>query len=118
MAVRFNILNNSAARDKYIQGVKLLKKEIPGPTTTSLGIAGPSQQVSTYDLFVVWHHLAMSTFTPPSQGDRNAAHRGPVFLPWHRFMLLQTKDIRRLGSRLYGRKRKSGGDRPIRIQRR
>ena len=89
MAVRFNILNNSAARDKYIQGVKLLKKEIPGPTTTSLGIAGPSQQVSTYDLFVVWHHLAMSTFTPPSQGDRNAAHRGPVFLPWHRFMLLQ-----------------------------
>jgi tyrosinase len=26
--------------------------------------------------------------TPPGQGDRNAAHRGPVFLPWHRFMLI------------------------------
>ena len=43
MAVRFNILNNSAARDKYIQGVKLLKKEIPGPTTTSLSATvGPA----------------------------------------------------------------------------
>jgi tyrosinase len=89
MAVRSNILNSTAARDKYIQGVKLLKKEFTGPTTASLGIAGPSQQVSTYDLFVVWHHLAMNTLTPPTQNDRNAAHRGPVFLPWHRFMLLQ-----------------------------
>jgi tyrosinase len=53
MAVRSNILNSTAARDKYIQGVKLLKKEFTGPTTASLGIAGPSQQVSTYDLFVV-----------------------------------------------------------------
>ncbi len=89
MAVRSNILTNAAARTSYIQGVKLLKKEFAGPTTKSLGIPGPSQSVSTYDLFVVWHHLAMTTFTPPTQGDRNAAHRGPVFLPWHRFMLLQ-----------------------------
>jgi tyrosinase len=44
--------------------------------------------VSTYDLFVWWHHRAMDTFTPPTQGDRNAAHRGPVFLPWHRLMLV------------------------------
>ena len=42
-----------------------------------------------HDLFVVWHNVAMMTFTPPSQVDRNAAHKGPVFLPWHRFMLLQ-----------------------------
>ena len=89
MVVRSSILTNTSARDKYTQGVKLLKKEFTGPTTSSLGIPGPSQQVSTYDLFVVWHHLAMTTFTPPTQGDRNAAHRGPVFLPWHRFMLLQ-----------------------------
>ena len=26
--------------------------------------------------------------TPPTQNDRNAAHSGPVFLPWHRLMLL------------------------------
>jgi tyrosinase len=89
MAVRVNILNNAQARDKFIQGLKLLKQEFSGPTTANLGIAGPSRQVSTYDLFVIWHHVAMTTFTPPTQSDRNAAHRGPVFLPWHRFMLLQ-----------------------------
>jgi tyrosinase len=88
-AIRENILVSATARDKYIRGVKLLKNEFPGPTTSSLGIGGPSQPVSTYDLFVVWHHGAMTTFTPPTQSDRNAAHRGPVFLPWHRFMLLQ-----------------------------
>jgi tyrosinase len=89
MSIRSNILTNATARDKYIQGVKLLKNEFPGPTTIDLGIAGPSQKVSTYDLFVVWHNVSMMTFTPPSQVDRNAAHKGPVFLPWHRFMLLQ-----------------------------
>lgn len=89
MAIRENILTSATARDKYIQGVKLLKNEFPGPTTSDLGISGTSQPVSTYDLFVVWHHVAMTTFTPSTQSDRNAAHRGPVFLPWHRFMLLQ-----------------------------
>ncbi len=87
-AVRVNILIDDTARDQYIQGVKLLKGEFLGATTQDLGITGPAIQVSTYDLFVAWHHLAMFTFTPPSEGDRNAAHRGPVFLPWHRFMLI------------------------------
>ncbi len=86
---RPNILTNAVARRQYVQGVNLLKQEFTGPTTASLGIAGPSRPVSTYDLFVVWHHTAMNTLTPPTQGDRNAAHRGPVFLPWHRFMLRQ-----------------------------
>lgn len=86
---RANILTNTVARQQYTQGVTLLKNEFTGPTTSSLGIAGPSRQVSTYDLFVVWHHTAMLTMTPPTQGDRNAAHRGPVFCPWHRFMLHQ-----------------------------
>lgn len=89
MAIRANILADTNARDKYIEGVKLLKAEFPGTTTADLNISGPSTEVSTYDLFVVWHHVAMMTFTPPNQSDRNAAHRGPVFLPWHRFMLLQ-----------------------------
>lgn len=90
MAVtRRNILTNAGVRAQYARGVNLLKREFTGPTTSSLGIPGPSRQVSTYDLFVVWHHTAMSTMTPPSQGDRNAAHRGPVFFPWHRFMLIQ-----------------------------
>ncbi len=90
--VRRNILGpgavNIQARDQYIQGVKLLKQEFLGPTTQDLGVIGPVVQVSTYDLFVVWHHVAMFRFTPPSQSDRNSAHRGPVFLPWHRHMLI------------------------------
>jgi tyrosinase len=88
-AVRRNIVTNAAARQKFVQGVKALKAESSGRTTTSLGIPGPAKQLSTYDLFVVWHHRAMNAFTPPTQSDRNAAHRGPVFLPWHRYMLIQ-----------------------------
>src|SRR3954467_1668113 len=86
---RSNVVTNTAARTKYVNGIKLLKAESTGPTTVSLGIPGPSAKVSTYDLFIVWHHVAMSTFTPSTQGDRNAAHGGPAFLPWHRFMLRQ-----------------------------
>jgi hypothetical protein len=45
--------------------------------------------VRAYDLFVIWHHKTMKTPVPPDgdSGTRNAAHRGPVFLPWHRLML-------------------------------
>jgi tyrosinase len=85
--VRRNISTNPAARDAFVNGVIALKGEFLGTTTADLGLAGPAVPVSTYDLFTVWHHLAMARMTPPSQGDRNAAHSGPVFLPWHRFML-------------------------------
>lgn len=86
-AVRRSI-TTPTTRDAFVQGVLALKAERLGPTSTQLGIPGPSSPVSTWDLFVVWHHRAMMTMTPPTQGDRNAAHSGPVFLPWHRFMLL------------------------------
>jgi len=88
---RPNILKNAAALKKYCDGVNKLKNEFTGPTTKDLGIDGPAQQVSTYDLFVVWHVNAMMTPTP-ARGNpegRNAAHRGPVFPAWHRFMLRQ-----------------------------
>jgi hypothetical protein len=62
--VRSNILDDATARQKYIQGVKLLKQEFLGPTTSDLGLDGPASPVSTYDLFVVWHHVAMNTLTP------------------------------------------------------
>jgi tyrosinase len=86
--VRRNIVTDTAARKTFVDGVHALKREFLGTTTADLGIAGPAQQVSTYDLFIVWHHLAMGRLTPPSQGDRNAAHSGPAFLPWHRLMLI------------------------------
>ena len=87
-ATRRNVATDATARAAFVEGVRLLKQEQLGPTTSDLGIAGPATPVSTYDLFVAWHHIAMMTFTPPTQQDRNAAHRGPVFLPWHRAMLL------------------------------
>lgn len=87
-AVRANILEDAAARQGYIDGMLALKAEATGVMSDRLGIPGPPRDLTTYDLFVVWHHWAMSVMTPPSQGDRNAAHRGPVFLPWHRFMLI------------------------------
>jgi tyrosinase len=87
--IRRNILNNAAARDQFIQGLRLLKQENSNVNTTSQGIAGPAQPVSTYDLFVIWHHTTMMRMTPPgNSAGRNAAHRGPIFLPWHRVMLL------------------------------
>lgn len=76
MPMRPNILTSSSARQRYVQGVLLLKAQFTGVTTTMLGIAGPSRPVSTWDRFVAWHHAAMGF-----------AHSGPLFLPWHRLML-------------------------------
>jgi len=88
---RPDILKNEAALRNFCDGVNKLKNEFTGPTTEDLGIDGPATPVSTYDLFVVWHVNAMMTPTPArnNPSGRNAAHRGPVFLPWHRFMLRQ-----------------------------
>lgn len=88
---RPNVLKKAPALQKYCEGVNKLKNEFTGPTTRDLGINGPINPVSTYDLFVVWHVNAMMTPTPATNNPegRNAAHRGPVFLPWHRFMLRQ-----------------------------
>jgi tyrosinase len=87
--IRKNILGDAAVRDQFIRGVKLLKAEDSGSTTSDFGVPGASLPVSTYDLFVIWHHRAMMTETPPGNSSgRNAAHRGPVFCPWHRVMLM------------------------------
>ena len=87
--VRSNISTNAGIRDQYIEGVKLLKKEASGRTTDEFGIPGAARSVSTYDLFVVWHVTAMMIETPPGNpAQRNSAHRGPIFAPWHRVMLM------------------------------
>ena len=77
-AVRKNILTSATARDKYVQGVLRLKNDF----------LRPGVWPSTYDIFVIWHHQAMMTMTPNTQNSRNAAHSGPAFLPWHRYMLI------------------------------
>ncbi|MCM3922327.1 tyrosinase family protein [Frankia sp. AiPs1] len=88
-AIRPDILRDDQARADYIRGVRLLKHEPTTLTTDRFGISGRARPVYTYDLFVIWHVLAMNTAVPPGgdAGTRNAAHRGPVFLPWHRVML-------------------------------
>jgi tyrosinase len=42
----------------------------------------------TYDDFIRRHMQAMQAATPAGS-SRNSAHRGPVFLPWHRAALLE-----------------------------
>lgn len=90
--VRRNIVTHEMSRKKFGEGMKRLKLDFSaGVTTEALGFPGPSFPVSAYDQFVVWHSVAMDTLTPPDSTNpraRNAAHRGSVFLPWHRFMLL------------------------------
>lgn len=80
--VRHNVLADVATAERYIRGVKLLKDPSRFPWPGQDGLA-------LYDFFVFWHHRAMMLHTPPTQRDRNAAHSGPVFLPWHRYMLLR-----------------------------
>lgn len=88
--VRRNILTDLDARDAYIRGVQILKEQETQHSTADHGIPGdPPVPVRAYDLFVIWHHKTMKTPVPPGgdSGLRNAAHRGPVFLPWHRLLL-------------------------------
>jgi tyrosinase len=89
--VRRNIATDAASRDAYVRGVMLLKNEASQITNVDLGIPNPAGgaavRIATWDLFVIWHVWAMSQATPTGS-DRNAAHRGPVFLPWHRWMML------------------------------
>ena len=76
MAVRRNILTDTPSRQKFVKAAIALKAQFTGVTTTSLGIAGPSRPVSTWDRFVAWHSAVMGI-----------AHSRPIFPAWHRLML-------------------------------
>jgi tyrosinase len=112
--VRTNVVKDPVARAAYIDGVNGLKAELVTDsqgrqvTTADLNIpgAGPAigaQPLSTYDMFVLWHYVTMMTPTPTGAA-RNAAHQGPVFLPWHRLMLmlLEANIARVLGRPTFG----------------
>jgi tyrosinase len=79
--IRHNFLTNAAAAQNFIVGVTQLKDPARFPWPGQPGL-------SIYDVFVFWHHQAMMLMTPPMQTDRNAAHSGPAFLPWHRYFLI------------------------------
>ena len=97
--IRENILASTQARDQFLQGVVALDQEMSGVTALDvfnflqnnnipLPMQGINQELSTYDLFVLWHVVAMSLPMPPG----NAAHSGPVFLPWHRMYLIRLEE--------------------------
>ena len=94
-AIRESI-NNKSVRDDLIRAVVALDQEMSGITAADLfafiqnnniplPMRGINQELSVYDLFVFWHVVAMSISVPPG----NAAHSGPIFLPWHRMYLLR-----------------------------
>ena len=75
--MRRDIMQDTQARRDYIDGVWALKRT-----------PADDDRYSRYDWYVLWHAVTMMTLTPPgATSGRNAAHSGPVFLPWHRYYL-------------------------------
>jgi tyrosinase len=99
-AVRVNILADAQPATRYLDAAVALSAELTQVTARSAGqvvaqvlpgfrLRGLQQQLSVWDLFVIWHWTAMQLTTPPPAPMRNLAHGGPVFLPWHRMFLLR-----------------------------
>ena len=65
-----------------------------------LRMRGIAQPVAVYGLFAFWRIAAMSIPMPLG----NAAHSGPVFLPWHRIytIRLEQRLQRVLGQQEFG----------------
>ena len=100
---RRNIIDSAESGDRFVEGVVLLDQEMSGLTTAELNnilspqvpgfrILGINQEVSVWDLFVLWHFLAMRMSSAPPRPLRNLAHGGPVFLPWHRTFLIRLEE--------------------------
>ena len=88
---RQNFMANKQIRTQFLEGVKILKNTPSGKSTKDFNIPalnGVDSPVSRYDLFVIWHFRAMHRNLPPDNQERGAAHMSPLFLPWHRIMLL------------------------------
>ena len=97
VALRENIMSSPIAREQFLDACVGLDSEFLGVSASQLEAwanaaipqmnfrATVDQQVSTYDLFVFWHVAAMAIRF--SVG--NAAHMGPIFLPWHRMYLIR-----------------------------
>lgn len=92
---RRNILFNQAARDNYLDACVALSEAGSGyqasdvyPILRNINpqivMQGVDQELSYWDLFVLWHWTAMGLDLQVG----NAAHSGPIFLPWHRMYMI------------------------------
>ncbi len=99
-AIRENILASLQVRDKFLDAMIALDEPNSGVMASDLAqflqtnnlplqMSGREQELSSYDLFIFWHVLAMSM--PLAVG--NAAHSGPIFLPWHRMYLIRLEEM-------------------------
>ena len=99
MPVRENILASTLVRDDFQRAIVALDQPDSGVMASQLvgfleandlplSMEGQEQELSTYDLFVFWHALAMAI----PLGVGNAAHSGPIFLPWHRMYLIRLEE--------------------------
>lgn len=97
--IRENILVNSDVRDQFLTGMALLDQPNSGIMASDLAgfltrnniplpMRGAEQELSVYDIFVFWHIVAMSI----GYSVGNAAHSGPIFLPWHRMYLIRLEE--------------------------
>ncbi|MFM9069373.1 MAG: tyrosinase family protein, partial [Planctomycetota bacterium] len=91
--IRSDITTDSRRCSQFKKGVLALKN--PALFPWPAGIFAPASGLSIYDFFVYWHYQCMSQATPIGHPSRNAAHRGPVFLPWHRYYLMRFEDYLR-----------------------
>jgi tyrosinase len=100
--VRGNILTTPHGQT-FLDGVVALSQLTAEVTPARLNQAVPAnaqrarifgtatemnRPLSWWDLLCWWHQLAMST--PAGSGNR--AHRGPIFLPWHRMYLRRLEE--------------------------
>jgi tyrosinase len=100
--VRASVLT-SPHTQAFLDGVVELSRRSTGVTTAQLNqslapaasgarIVGTASELdeplSWWDLFCWWHITAMSW--PATVGNR--AHRGPIFLPWHRLYLRRLEE--------------------------
>ena len=101
--IRRNILTSPADRDKFLDACVLLDEAASGVMTSQayqiirninprIRMFGLDQELSYYDLFVLWHWTAMSI----NLAVGNAAHSGPIFLPWHRLYLIRLEEWMRI----------------------
>ncbi|WP_415919290.1 tyrosinase family protein [Tateyamaria sp. SN6-1] len=97
--IRENILASHAVRDAFLNAMVMLDTPNSGVWARDLArylrdnnlpltMRGQDQELSRYDIFVFWHVLAMNL----NLSVGNAAHSGPIFLPWHRMYMIRLEE--------------------------